>query len=148
MEKKLFPTNRCLTISEDSSWKLLEVLKHLNLSSFADDYMRNDKYSWFSTLKENFLCPPPYLSHKNSIYLTHGIGQYLLALHCKKYLNCIINIQKYWTLSFDSKWSSLKTIINTKTRYFNYVVLKYARSYTYTIPKDLIEALGLVLSKF
>ena len=43
--KKLFHTNKYPTISEDSSWKLLKVLKHVNLSSVADDYMRNDKYS-------------------------------------------------------------------------------------------------------
>ena len=55
---------------------------------------------------------------------------------------------RYWTLSLNSKWSRLKTIINTKTRYHNEVVLKYAKAHTNILPKDLIDALGLVFSKF
>ena len=43
--KKLFPTSKYLTISEDSLWKLLEVLKHVNISRVVDEYLRNDKYS-------------------------------------------------------------------------------------------------------
>ena len=43
--KKLFPTNKYLTISENSSWKLLKVLKHVNLSRVVDEYLKNDKYS-------------------------------------------------------------------------------------------------------
>lgn len=38
--------------------------------------------------------------------------------------------------------------MNTKTRYYNEVVLKYAKSCANILPKDLIDALGLVLSKF
>jgi len=46
-------------------------------------------------------------------------------------------------LSSSSTWNSLKTIINIKTRYYDEVVLKYAKSYTNIFPKDLIDALGL-----
>ena len=47
---------------------------------------------------------------------------------------------RYWTLSLNSKWSRLKTIINAKTRYNNEVVLKHAKAHTNILPKDLIDA--------
>ena len=91
--KKLFPTNKYLTISKNSSWKLLEVLKHVNLNRVVDEYLRDDKDSWFSTLKENFLFPSLYLLFKNLIYINHGMGQYLFCIYCKENLKCIINVQ-------------------------------------------------------